>query len=129
MDEYIAKIPDLSEKALKFKGEKLSDEVRTELSSLLGQTSWAARQGRHELLYGVSHCQQLMGLGEPDAIKYVQKLLVKAREKVEIKVKNLGCRFGEVIVISASDAAYAAQPRAGSQGGVVCLLAHPDALT
>jgi hypothetical protein len=129
MDEYIAKIPDLSEKALKFKGEKLSDEVRTELSSLLGQTSWAARQGRHELLYGVSHCQQLVGLGEPDAIKYVQKLLVKASEKVEIKVKNLGCRFGEAIVISASDAAYAAQPRAGSQGGVVCLLAHPDALT
>ena len=37
MDEYIAKIPDLSEKALKFKGEKLSDEVRTELSSLLGR--------------------------------------------------------------------------------------------
>ena len=128
MQDYIQKIPDV----LQYDGDKeakLTDDERLRLSSLLGQINWAARQGRYDLSYGVSHCQQMIGLGKKEAMDWAKKLWKRAQEPVEVKIPVLGCSLEDVLVISASDAAFAAQPNGGSQGGVTCLLAHPDVLT
>ena len=124
MDEYCAKIPDL-EAAFAKDGKDLTAEDRVKLGSILGQVNWAARQGRYDLSYGVSHCQQLAGLGMGEAREWVKKVVQRAKKSLEVRVPRLGCEIEEMVVISASDAAYAAQPRSASQGGVICLIAHP----
>eukprot|EP00435_Cladocopium_sp_Y103_P017212 s2419_g4.t1 len=127
MQDYIEKIPEVPQ----YEGDKdtkLTDVERLRLSSLLGQINWAARQGRFDLSYGVSHCQQMIGLGKREAIDWARKLWKRAQEPVDVKIPVLGCPLDDVLVVSASDAAFAAQPNGGSQGGVTCLLAHPDVL-
>jgi hypothetical protein len=128
MDEYVKKIPEISKVTVEFNGKILTDPIKKEIGSLLGQISWAGRQGRPDLMYGVSHCQQLAGLGDPEAIVWLKRLLQRARQSMEVKIGQLGCGLDEVIVVSASDAAFAAQPRHGSQGGVTCLIGHPQIL-
>jgi hypothetical protein len=127
MDDYIAKIPD-NISIPKNVNETLTDEDRVKLSSVLGQINWAARQGRYDLSYGVSHCQQLIGVGTREALDWTRKLYKKAKEHMEVVVPRLGCDMEDLIVVSASDAAFAAQPKSSSQGGVVCMLAHPSIL-
>ena len=124
MDEYCGKIPDL-ETAFAKDATDLTAEDRVKLGSILGQVNGAARQGRYDLAYGVSHCQQLAGLGMGEAREWVKKVVQRAKKSVEVKVPRLGCEVDEMVVISASDAAYAAQPRSASQGGVMCMIAHP----
>jgi hypothetical protein len=128
MDEYVKKIPEISKVTVEFNGKILTDPIKKEIGSLLGQISCAGRQGRPDLMYGVSHCQQLAGLGDPEAIVWLKRLLQRARQSMEVKIGQLGCGLDEVIVVSASDAAFAAQPRHGSQGGVTCLIGHPQIL-
>lgn len=127
MEDYIKKIPNVME-YVGNKEDKLTDAERLGLSSVLGQLNCAARQGRYDLSYGVSHCQQMVGLGTKEAIDWTRKLWKRAQAKVEMKVPKLGCAVEDLVVISASDAAFAAQPKGGSQGGVTCLLANPDIL-
>ena len=124
MDEYCANIPDLDAVKVTKEGE-LTAEDRVKLGSILGQVNWAARQGRYDLSYGVSHCQQLTGMGQAEAKEWVRKVVNRAKKSVEMKVPRLHCEIEDMVVISASDAAYAAQPRGASQGGVVCMLANP----
>ena len=128
MNEYVKKNPEISKGTIEFNGKVLTESIKKEIGSLLGQISWAGRQGRPDLMYGVSHCQQLAGLGDPEAIVWLKRLLQRARQSMEIKISQLGCGLDEVIVVSASDAAFAAQPRQGSQGGVTCLIGHPKIL-
>jgi len=128
MNEYVKKKPEISKGTIEFNGKVLTESIKKEIGSLLGQISWAGRQGRPDLMYGVSHCQQLAGLGDPEAIVWLKRLLQRARQSMEIKISQLGCGLDEVIVVSASDAAFAAQPRQGSQGGVTCLIGHPKIL-
>lgn len=49
-------------------------------------------------------------------------------QPMNVKVKNLGCALDEVVILSISDAAYAAQPGARSQGGLLVAMAHPGIL-
>ena len=128
MNEYVKKKPEISKGTIEFNGKVLTESIKKEIGSLLGQISWAGRQGRPDLMYGVSHCQQLAGLGDPEAIVWLKRLLQRARQSMEIKISQLGCGLDGVIVVSASDAAFAAQPRQGSQGGVTCLIGHPKIL-
>eukprot|EP00435_Cladocopium_sp_Y103_P053936 s805_g17.t1 len=127
MDDYIQKTPNVPEYD-GTKEDKLTDKERLGLSSVLGQLNWAARQGRYDLSYGASHCQQMVGIGKKEAIDWTRKLWRRAQEKVELKVPKLGCPVEDLVVISASGAAFAAQPQGGSQGGVTCILAHPSIL-
>jgi hypothetical protein len=43
-----------------------------------------------------------------------------------MKIAYLGCPIEELVVLSISDAAYGAQPKGGSQGGLIVAMAHPD---
>ena len=82
MDEYVKKIPELSKKLLEFNDKILPEDLKKEIGSLLGQVSWVARQGRHDLMYGVSNCQQLLGLGDGGAVDQLRKLVLRARKPV-----------------------------------------------
>ena len=124
MDEYTVNIPEVKKEA-NHHGENLSDWEKKQMGSVLGQLNWAARQGRYELAYGVSHCQQLAALGKREVIELVNKLVKKSKISQQIIVRKLGCELDEMVVLSASDAAFAAQPKACSQGGLVCMLANP----
>ena len=63
MDNYTRDIPELDDKLTGVPKE----EGRVRVSSILGQINWVARQGRYDLCYGVSHCQQLLGKGRAGA--------------------------------------------------------------
>ena len=128
MEDYIAKIPDILKEEWDPKKGDLSEKERVKIGSILGQINWAARQGRYDLSYGVSHCQQLVATGRREAMEWTAKLIKKAQKDVVIKVPKLDCDLMEAVVISASDAAFAAQPKGHSQGSVVRMIAHPDIL-
>ena len=63
MADYVQNIPEVPQYDGN-KEEKLQDGERVRFSSVLGQVNWAARQGRYDLSYGASHCQQMIGLGK-----------------------------------------------------------------
>ena len=128
MEDYITKIPDIQKKEWAADKGPLTETERVKIGSILGQINWAARQGRYDLSYGVSHCQQLAGAGLREAMEWTAKLIARARKEVEVKVSKLDCDLKEVVIISASDAAYAAQPKGHSQGGVMCMMANPKVL-
>lgn len=85
MADYIKEIPEVPQ-YVGNKEAKFEDGERIRLSSVLGQVNWAARQGRYDLSYGISHCQQMIGQGNKEAIDWTWKLLKRAQEPVEIKV-------------------------------------------
>ena len=128
MADYIAKIPEILKEEWNPKKGDLTERERVKIGSILGQVNWAARQGRYDLIYGVSHCQQLVATGKREAMEWTAKLIQGAQKEVVVKLPKLGCDMSDLIVISASDAAFAAQPKGHSQGGVVCMLAHPNVL-
>ena len=72
--------------------------------------------------------QQLAGAGKASAIKWINLAVKRAREPVPFKVRNLGCALEDIVFVSASDAAYGAMPGGGSQGGLLVMLASPQAL-
>ena len=98
------------------------------LSSAVGQVNWAgaARQCRYDLSFGASHVQQLAGAGDPQALVWLNKLIRRSHQDFIMKIAYLGCHIEELVVLSISDAAYGAQPKGGSQGGLIVAMAHPD---
>ena len=128
MEEYITKIPDIEKGEWDPKLGPLKEKERLKIGSILGQVNWAARQGRYNLSYGVSHCQQLAGAGMREAMEWTAKLVTRAKKDVVVRVPRLGCDLENIVVISASNAAFAAQPKGHSQGGLICIVAHPNDL-
>eukprot|EP00913_Durusdinium_trenchii_P029093 g27278.t1 len=128
MEEYITKIPDIEKGEWDPKLGPLKEKERLKIGSILGQVNWAARQGRYNLSYGVSHCQQLAGASMREAMEWTAKLLTRAKKDVVVRVPRLGCDLENIVVISASNAAFAAQPKGHSQGSLTCMVAHPNVL-
>ena len=73
--------------------------------------------------------QQLAGQGRPEALKWLNLGVKRAKEPLNFRVRNLGCSLYDMVLISVSDAAYGAMPGGSSQGGNLVMLAHPDVLT
>ena len=105
----------------------LTSELRLAMSSILGQLNWMARQGRYDIAYGVSHVQQLMTREPTEALEFLNKVIYRARQPMVQKIKKLK-DWENLVVISASDAAYGAQPGGYSQGGLLVALAEPEIL-
>ena len=95
MDEYCANIPEIDMAKETKEGDLAEDRVK--LGSILGQVNWAARQGRYDLSYGVSHCQQLTGLGKIEAKDWVRKVVQRAKKSVELKVPRLDCDVADML--------------------------------
>ena len=104
----------------------LTDAERKMIACVVGQVAWAARQCRYDLSYGCSYVQQLVGEEDPQALTILNKVVRRSKQSVMMKVPQLGCSLEEVVFLSMSDAAYGAQPRGGSQGGIMVAMAHPD---
>lgn len=101
---------------------------KLEMSSLLGQLNWMARQGRYDLSYGVSHVQQLASRDGKAAIEWLNKVIYRAKQPTTQVIRKFNCSLEEILVLSASDAAFGAQPGGASQGGMVIALAEPSVL-
>ena len=124
MDEYaknIQKIPD------KDKKQDLTQEQKVAMSSVLGQLNWMSRQGRYDLTYGISNVQQMAAHNGKEALEALNKVVYRAKQPVTQVIKKLK-NWESLVVISASDAAYGAQPGGYSQGGVVVALADESIL-
>ena len=52
------------------------------------------------------------------------KLVARAKKEVTIRVPCLGCDLKHMVIVSASDAAFTAQPKGHSQGGLACMVAQ-----
>lgn len=78
-------------------------------------------------IYGVSHVQQLMTRAPNEALDFLNKVICRARQPMTQVIKKLR-NWQELVVISASDAAYGAQPSGYSQGGLLVALAEPEIL-
>ena len=101
---------------------------KLEMSSTLGQLNWMARQGRYDLSYGVSHVQQMAAKEGREALEWLNKVVYRAKQPTTQVIKKLDCAMEDVVIISASDAAFGAQPGGYSQGGMVIALAEPQIL-
>lgn len=101
---------------------------KLEMSSLLGQLNWMARQGRYDLSYGVSHVQQLASRDGKAAVEWLNKVIYRAKQPTTQVIRKFNCSLEEILVLSASDAAFGAQPGGASQGGMVVALAEPSVL-
>ena len=126
MDEYCLTIPFVEERAAEDLTNPLTPLEKKAISSVIGQLAWAARQCRPDLCYGCSHVQQLAGQQCPTALRWLNKLVKRARMLCEMPVRHLGCSLEDVVILAISDAAYAAQPGGGSQGGLMIAMAHPN---
>eukprot|EP00435_Cladocopium_sp_Y103_P046001 s1245_g13.t1 len=126
MDEYCRTIPFVEERAAEDMVRDLTPLERKAISSVIGQLAWAARQCRPDLCYGCSQVQQLAGQQCPTALKWLNKLVKRARMLSEVPVRRLGCSLEDVVFLAISDAAYASQPGGGSQGGLMVAVAHPN---
>jgi len=106
---------------------EISPEEKLQMSSILGQLNWMARQGRYDLSYGVSHVQQLAAREGRVALEWLNKVVYRAKQPAVQVVKRLK-DWRNYIIVSASDAAYGAQPGGYSQGGLVICIADKDIL-
>lgn len=106
---------------------KLTAEQRLHMSSVIGQLNWMARQGRYDLSYGVSNVQQLMARGGVDALEWLNKVIYRAKQETFQVVPRID-DWQNCVVVSASDAAFGAQPGGYSQGGMLVGLAEPAIL-
>ena len=104
----------------------LTSSEKKMISSVIGQVNWAARQCRYDLSYGASHASQLAGRDDPEALMWVNRVVRRAQQDLEVRVPNLDCEIEQLVVLSISDASYAGQPGGCSQGGLVIGLAHPS---
>ncbi|CAL1153094.1 unnamed protein product [Cladocopium goreaui] len=105
----------------------MSPEEKLQMSSILGQLNWMARQGRYDLSYGVSHVQQLAAREGRVALEWLNKVVYRAKQPAIQVVKRLK-DWRNYIIVSASDAAYGAQPGGYSQGGLVICIAEKGIL-
>ena len=127
MDKYatnLQKMPYKPEQA----DDMLSPEEKKQMASILGQLNWMGRQGRYDLSFGVSHVQQLMATGKKTAIEWLNKVVYRAQQETCQKVPKLEGSWDDMIVLSASDAAFGAQPGGHSQGGLVIAIAEKKIL-
>ena len=108
---------------------ELTAQEKKQMASVIGQLNWMARQGRYDLCYGVSHVQQLMARGERASIEWLNKLVHRAKQSTIQKISRLEGEWDDLMVLSASDAAFGAQPGGYSQGGLVIAIAEKKILT
>ena len=125
MDEYVKDIPLVTERKAEDISRPLDEGERKMISSVIGQVNWAAHQCRYDLSFAASHCQQLAGQRNPEALAWVNKVVRRAKNSMIVKMVYLDCPIDEAVVLSVSDTAFAAQPGAGSQGGLLVGLANP----
>ena len=126
MEEYAKNVEKMNIK--KTSEEHITVEEKLEMSSLIGQLNWMSRQGRYDLAYGVSHVQQLAAKQGRDSLEWLNKVIYRAKHPSVQVVKKLD-DWKNMVVVSASDAAYGAQPGGHSQGGLVICLADASILT
>ena len=98
MEEYVTKIPEIQKAECDAALGPLTEKERLKISSILGQVNWSARQGRYDLSYGVSHCQQLAGAGMREAMEWTAKLVARAKKEIMVKIPNLECDLKKMIV-------------------------------
>ena len=131
MDDYCEKLqfpPKRRRNTVEKDGTELTLKERKWVGHVCGQLSWLARQCRGDLLFGVSRVQQLAGVGDPAALDELYVLVERAKAVQTMRFKPLGCPPGQWMVVAASDASFGGMPRGRSQGGAVCLVAHPSLL-
>ncbi len=96
-----------------------------------GQNGWAARQGRYDLSFGVSQCQQELPVSTGHTLAKANQVTRREHKGLVWKVKSPlpAERMDELIFLVASDGgSLGGMPREGSQLGVSVILAGPEVL-
>jgi len=128
MDSYGAKLQLVAVRPPTVAAGPLTDNERTLISSALGQLNWQARQGRPDLSYGVSEVQQKLKDGSSELLQDINTLIRKARQPCALLIGRVAERPEQLLFVAATDAAYGAMPRGGSQAGIAVLAAGPQVL-
>ena len=127
IDLYTADIPLLAIPDREADSQCATEEVNR-LRSVLGALGYASKNGRADLAFGVSECQQSLSTATVATLRSTDRLVRTAREGGRWVVKSLGCALSEVVFLGASDASFGAMPRSGSQAGYGVVLAAPGIL-
>ncbi len=127
MDEYIKDVKEVPQREV---GDRkaLVPVEKQHLASAGGQLNWAARQACYHLQAGISRCQQLSGLDDPDALREMNAVIRRSREPMIVVIRKLRCPLQEMLVLAVSDAAYGGMPGGASQGGLIIAMAEPSIL-
>ena len=127
MDEYAKNIQKIPNKMKNGEKKDLDQQQKVGMSSTLGQLNWMSRQGRYDLTYGISHVQQMAAHDGQEALEMLNKVVYRAKQPMTQVIKKLD-DWRNMVIVSASDAAYGAQPGGYSQGGLVIGLADEQIL-
>ena len=102
---------------------------KVHLASAGGQLNWVARQASWHLQAGVSLCQQMAGLDDPDALKEINSLIKRGKQPLNVVIKKLQCSMDEMFTLAVSDASHAGMPGGASQAAWPSLWQNLRSLT
>ena len=108
--------------------EPLGPEGLAALRAANGRLGWAAREGRPDLSYGVSRCQQALPVATKETLVELNTVIRRARRPRMVTIKPLGCELKDVVFLAATDGSLGNMPRQGSQVGYAILAGHPKVL-
>ena len=126
MHEYCAEIPLIPVNAASDDDRALSDTELALLRTVIGKLSWAARQGRPDVLFMVSMLQQSIKDAKVKHLRIANAVSRIVHKEKNMSFVNVGCDIEQLLVVVASDGAYGTMPGGKSQQGWVVALASPD---
>lgn len=125
MKEYCSDISEVAVE-LHLPDDQLLDLAQVgDLRSLVGKLSWAARQGRPDVLFIVSWLQQSFKEPKIKHLRVANGVVKALKKEVPMRFVHLGCELEEVIFIISSDGAYGTMPDGKSQQGWLVGIANP----
>ena len=96
------------------------------LRSVIGKLSWAARQGRPDVVFLVSFLQQSMKAPTMKLLKLANCAIRALKKPLNLNFVNLGCDLEDVLFIVSTDGAYGTMPEGKSQQGWLVAVANPN---
>ena len=125
MAEYCSDLQEIVIAATEPDDRTLNDAEVSVLRSVNGKLSWAARQGRPDVLFLVSLLQQSMKKPCVKQLRIANQVIRLLKKDQPLRFVHLGCELDQLIFVVASDGAYGTMPDGKSQQGWIVGLAHP----
>ena len=110
MMEYCVDLEELHVDSKQGDQEPLTAEQLGDLRSVVGKLSWAARQGRPDVLFLASWLQQSFKEPQVKHLRTMNSVIKLLKKEMTLRFVDLGCDLTEAIFVVSSDGAYGTMP-------------------
>ena len=104
LKEYTMKVPLIPVASGRDLDQPLSPSEQSALRSANGSVGFAAKNGRHDLAFAVSRCQQSTATATGHTLIEANQAIKRLRQPVEWHIVPLGCSIWDMVVVMPSDA-------------------------